>query len=37
MRQQEEVKKKELDEEERIESFAKKKGARDLMKQEREA
>lgn len=36
MRMQEEAKAKELEEEERIEAFAKKKAARDLMKQERE-
>jgi len=36
MRMQEEARAKELEEEERIEAFAKKKAARDLMKQERE-
>lgn len=37
MRVQEEARQAELDEEAKIEAFAKKKGARDLMKQEREA
>lgn len=37
MRMQEDVRKKELAEEEKIEEFAKKKAARDLMKHERES